>query len=111
MESPPSSIDQDESLSSKWSNSLPTMTTAALVRRSRTLQQGYIPSPIAVHMCTPTPPRQSRALSTPMLLYCTWMKMKEYESHAGTAKQACTPIPGSHARTHRHLNGALTTDM
>jgi hypothetical protein len=39
------------------------------------------------------------------------MKMKEYESHAGTAKQACTPIPGSHAKTQRHLNGALTTDM
>ena len=65
MASPPSGLAQDESFSSKGSCNLSSMAAAALVRRSRSLQQGYTLSPIAVHMRSPTPPRQSRALSTP----------------------------------------------
>ena len=65
MESPPSSFAQDASFSSQRSSSIPSLAAAVMVRRSRSLQQGYLPSPVTVHMCTPASPGQSRAVSTP----------------------------------------------
>ena len=65
MESPPSSFAQDASFSIQRSSSIPRLAAAVMVRRSRSLQQGYLPSPVAVHMCTPASPGQSRAVSTP----------------------------------------------
>jgi hypothetical protein len=41
------------------------MTAAAMVRRTRSLQQDYLPSPVAVHMCTLASPGQGRAFPTP----------------------------------------------
>jgi hypothetical protein len=66
LASPPSSTAQDESFSSKGSRSIPKMADAAMVRRTRSPQQDYLASPVAVHMCTPATPRQGRAFSTPM---------------------------------------------
>ena len=62
LASPASGLAQDESFSSKWSSSVPKIAAAAMVRRARSLQQGYVPSPIGVHMRTPASSGQSRAL-------------------------------------------------
>ena len=41
------------------------MAAAAMVRRTRSLQQGYLLSPVAAHMCTPASHGQGRAFSPP----------------------------------------------
>jgi hypothetical protein len=61
----PSSPAQDESFSSKGSGSIPKMTAAVMVHRSRNLHQDYLPSPVVVHICMSVSPRQGRAFSTP----------------------------------------------
>jgi hypothetical protein len=41
------------------------MAAADMARRTRSLQQGYLPSPVTVHMSTPASPGKNRAFSTP----------------------------------------------